>query len=85
MLMNGWSVLQRRVVELGCGRDWECCVEPKDFFQKITSVEMGCPRCSKSMAIERVYFAVNQVASVGYKCLSCGYEETRPPTSSGFD
>jgi hypothetical protein len=32
------------------------------------------------MAVERVYFALNEVASVGYKCLSCGYEETRPRT-----
>jgi rubredoxin len=54
-------------------------MEPKDKFQTMPH-EVSCPRCAKSMAIERVYFAVNEVASIGYKCLSCGYEETQPRT-----
>src|SRR4029079_18746339 len=29
----------------------------------------------------RLYYAVDQICSVGYKCLSCGYEETRPQTA----
>jgi hypothetical protein len=28
------------------------------------------------MAIDRLYYAVDTVISVGYKCLSCGYEES---------
>jgi hypothetical protein len=42
--------------------------------------DVPCPRCQKTMAFERLYYAVNEVASIGYKCLSCGYEETRPGT-----
>jgi hypothetical protein len=55
-------------------------MEPKDSVLNVAADEVPCVRCSKSMAIERVYFAVNEVASVGYKCLSCGYEETHQRT-----
>jgi hypothetical protein len=41
--------------------------------------DVPCPRCEKTMGFERLYFAVNEVASIAYKCLPCGYEETRPP------
>jgi DNA-directed RNA polymerase subunit RPC12/RpoP len=40
-----------------------------------------CMRCAKPMALDRLYYAVDQICSVGYKCLSCGYEETRPQTA----
>jgi hypothetical protein len=53
-------------------------VEPNDIIREIASIEIPCMRCAKSMALERLYYAVDQICSVGYKCLSCGYEETRP-------
>jgi Zn ribbon nucleic-acid-binding protein len=49
---------------------------PKELLFK----DAPCPRCQKMMAFDRLYYAVNEVASVGYKCLSCGYEETQPRT-----
>jgi len=27
------------------------------------------------MALDRIYYGVHKVATVTYKCLSCGYEE----------
>jgi hypothetical protein len=56
----------------------ELPVEPSDILQEIASVEVRCERCAKQMALQRLNFAINEVTSVGYKCLSCGYEETRP-------
>ena len=53
-------------------------VEPSDILQEIVSVDVPCGRCARMMALQRLYFAVNEITSVGYKCLSCGYEETRP-------
>jgi hypothetical protein len=53
-------------------------MEPDNVSREIASAEVPCRRCAKSMAIDRLYYAVNEIASVGYKCLSCGYEETRP-------
>jgi hypothetical protein len=40
--------------------------------------DVPCPRCQKMMTFERLYYAMDEVASVTYKCLSCEYEETRP-------
>jgi hypothetical protein len=48
------------------------------ILNKIAFPDVSCARCEKTMAFERMYYALNEVASVGYKCLSCGYEETRP-------
>jgi DNA-directed RNA polymerase subunit RPC12/RpoP len=42
--------------------------------------EVACQRCARGIAVERLYYALNEIASVGYKCLSCGYEETQPRT-----
>jgi hypothetical protein len=53
-------------------------VEPSDILQEIVSIEVPCGRCGRMMALQRLYFAVNEITSVGYKCLSCGYEETWP-------
>ena len=53
-------------------------VEPRDILQEIVSIEVPCGRCTRMMALQRLYFAVNEIISVGYKCLSCGYEETWP-------
>jgi len=57
-------------------------LELNDIIRKTPSVEVSCMRCAKSsMALDRLYYAVDQICSVGYKCLSCGYEETRPQTA----
>jgi hypothetical protein len=58
-------------------------VEPNDIIRKIVSEEKPCTRCAKSMAIDRLYYAVNEIASIGYNCLSCGYEETRRRNQEG--
>jgi hypothetical protein len=50
----------------------------KCISKDIDFADVPCPRCEKTMAFERLYYALNEVGSVGYKCLSCGYEETRP-------
>ena len=54
-----------------------------DILNRFLSADVPCQRCTKSMAVERLYYAVQEVTSIGYKCLSCGYEETRMPKTGG--
>jgi DNA-directed RNA polymerase subunit M/transcription elongation factor TFIIS len=49
-----------------------------NILKEISFPDVPCRRCEKTMAFERLYYAVADVAAVQYKCLSCGYEETRP-------
>jgi hypothetical protein len=49
-----------------------------DILKESAFPDVPCPRCQKMMAFERLYYAMDEVASVTYKCLSCEYEETRP-------
>jgi hypothetical protein len=51
-------------------------MEPGEFIRRVAPTELACSRCTKSMAIDRLYYAVDTVISVGYKCLSCGHEES---------
>jgi uncharacterized Zn finger protein len=51
--------------------------EVKGEWAELTSVEVPCERCSKEMALQRVYFADDKLSSIDYKCLSCGHEEIR--------
>jgi len=58
-------------------------VEPVDARLTHSPAELPCARCGKSMAVERLFYALDKVVSVGYKCLSCGYEETRAADVTG--
>jgi hypothetical protein len=51
-------------------------MEPRDFIRRVAPADLACSRCTKSMAIGRLYYAVDTVTSVGYKCLYCGHEES---------
>jgi hypothetical protein len=67
--------LQRLIAEV------QVSTHPKRTYslsKETPFADVPCPRCQKTMAFERLYYAVTEVASVGYKCLSCGYEETHP-------
>jgi hypothetical protein len=53
---------------------------PTDHFKRVASIEVPCERCSRAMAIQRLYYADPAIgfSSIDYKCLSCGHQETRP-------
>jgi hypothetical protein len=53
-------------------------ITQKDIRKETTFPNVPCPRCQKMMALEGLYYAMDEVASVSYKCHSCAYEETRP-------
>ena len=53
-------------------------MEISDSIRRVAPTQdLACVRCGKPTAINRVFFAEDAVETVGYRCLSCGFEETR--------